>query len=303
MPTISVVVLAYNRPRLLAAALSSVATQRRSPDEVLVIDDHSDPPLLAPGARLIRQPINRGPSAAAARGIAEARGEAVAFLNDDDLWAPDLLAELEAGLEAHPEACIAFCDHDVIDADGTKRPELADELSARYRRTRLTAGPVDLPRAALLDQSVAAASFALTRRDALSPALVRAGGEAWDHFVAVGAALTGRPGVYVDRRLGSYRLSPDGVTARWRVPEHSIAMRARRVAAARLALASPAAVGVRGPIVRNAARDGASALKVAVRGHGRRSVIVFSSRELTRALVCPRREPPRWRSAVSGEFS
>jgi glycosyltransferase involved in cell wall biosynthesis len=296
MSTISVVVLAYNRPRLLAEALAGVAAQRRVPDEVLVIDDHSEPPLIAPGARLIRQPVNRGPSAAAARGIAEARGEAIAFLNDDDVWTPDLLAELEAGLEAHPEACMAFCDHGVIDADGADRPDLAEEVSARYRRTRLDSGPVDLRRAALVDQSVPAASFALTRRDALSPALVRAGGEAWDYFVGVGAALTGRPGVYVDRRLGWYRLSAEGVSAGWKRPERGIALRARRIAAARVALASPAAEGVRGAVARNAARDGASALKVALRprpSHSWRPVLVYYSRELTRAIVCPCRAPPR----------
>ena len=297
MPTITVVILAYNRQALLAQALASVRAQHRQPDEVLVIDDHSEPPLSAPGVRLIRQPVNRGPSAAAARGIAEAHGEAIAFLNDDDVWAPELLAELEAGLDAHPEACMAFCDHGVIDADGTDRPDLARELSGRYRRSRLRGGPVDLRRAALVDQSVPAASFALTWREALSPSLVRAGGEAWDYFVAVGAALTGRPGVYVDRRLGAYRLSVDGVTARWRAPERAIAVRARRVAAARLALASPAAGGVRGVVAGNALRDGASALKVALGrpgpGQRRRPVLVYYSRELTRAVLCPRRAPPR----------
>jgi glycosyltransferase involved in cell wall biosynthesis len=297
MPSISVILLAYNRPQLLAEALAGVAAQSRPPDEVLVIDDHSEPPLTARGARLIRQPVNRGPSAAAARGIVEARGDAIAFLNDDDLWAPGLLAGLEAGLEANPDACMAFCDHGVIDADGMDRPDLAEQVSARYRRTRLADGPIDLRRAALVDQSVPAASFALTRREALSPTLVRAGGEAWDYFVAVGAALTGRPGVYVNRRLGWYRLSSNGVSAGWGAPERAIAVRARRVAAARLALASPAAGGVRGPVARNAARDGASALKAALHrprpGDSWLPVLMYYSRELTRAVVSPRRAPPR----------
>ena len=295
MPTISVVVLAYNRPGLLAEALAGVRRQTRPPDEVLVIDDHSDPPLAADGARLIRQPVNRGPGAAAARGIVEARGEAIAFLNDDDVWAPEFLASLEAALEAHPEASLAFCDHGVIDADGAERPDRADELSAQYRRTRLTAGPVDLSRAALLDMSVPAASFALTRREALAPALVRAGAEAWDYFVSVGAALTGRPGVYVDRRLGWYRLSDDGVSARWRSPRRAIAVRARRVAAARLALGSGAARDVRAEVARQAARDGGGAVLVALRRdlQDRRRPLLYCSRELARALVCPLRAPPR----------
>ncbi|MBV9606807.1 MAG: glycosyltransferase family 2 protein, partial [Solirubrobacterales bacterium] len=198
MLTISVVVLAYNRPRLLAKALASVRGQTRPPDELLVIDDHSEPPLLAEGARLIRQGANLGPGAAAARGIIEARGDAIAFLNDDDIWSPELLAALENALLAHPEACIAFCDHGVIDADGAERPDHADELSARYGRAGLAEGKVSLERAALVDLSVPAASFALTRREALSPQLVRAGAEAWDYFVSVSAALTGRPGVYVN---------------------------------------------------------------------------------------------------------
>lgn len=295
MPTISVVVLAYNRPGLLAEALAGVRAQSRPPDEVLVVDDHSEPPLTAEDARLIRQRANRGPGAAAARGIIEARSQAVAFLNDDDLWGPDLLAELESALAAYPTAAIAFSDHGVVAADGTERPDRADELSESYHRTRLGAGLVDLRRAALLDLSVPAASFALVRREVLSPALVRAGADAWDYFVSVGAALSGRPGVYVDRRLGWYRLSENGVSARWRAPERAIAVRARRIAAARMALTSTASAGVRAEMAGRAAREGGGAVLTALRTRGEegRRPLLYCSRELARAVVCPLRVPPR----------
>jgi hypothetical protein len=65
---------------------------------LLVVDDGSADNSAAiaesygPPVRVIRQP-NQGESVARNRGIAEARGEWVAFLDADDLWLPHKLAE------------------------------------------------------------------------------------------------------------------------------------------------------------------------------------------------------------------
>jgi glycosyltransferase involved in cell wall biosynthesis len=103
-PEVSVVVPTHNRPRLLALTLDSVLWQEGVNVEVVVVDDGSSDDLrpavegLAdPRVRLIRHERARGVSAARNRGVLEARGAWIAFVDDDDLWAPDkLLAQLAA---------------------------------------------------------------------------------------------------------------------------------------------------------------------------------------------------------------
>jgi glycosyltransferase involved in cell wall biosynthesis len=249
MSTIAVIVLAYNRPQLLAEALLSVVRQTRVPTEIIVVDDCSPQPLeVAPEIaeilpiRLVRQPINQGPAQAARRGLRETNAELVAFLNDDDLWEPTFLQRLGEALDAHPEAGAAFCDHWVIGADGTPDRASADRASARFKRDRLPAGLVrDLPRVALVDRSMPGASFSMTRRGELDRDIIASGGDIWDYFVCLCACRSGRPGVYVNERLGSYRLSPGGITANyWTDSQRRVGGGARRIVAARLILDCPA---------------------------------------------------------------
>jgi glycosyltransferase involved in cell wall biosynthesis len=101
-PSVSVIIPTYNRSDAVSRALSSVASQSRPPDEILVVDDGSTDgtpehiPELFPEAIYLRQE-NRGASAARNRGIREARGDYVAFLDSDDEWLP---RKLEHQLEA-----------------------------------------------------------------------------------------------------------------------------------------------------------------------------------------------------------
>lgn len=89
-PSISVIIPAYNARTFLPEALASVHAQELPPAEILVVDDGSNDGTAewASGqenVRVIRQQ-NSGPSAARNRGLEEARGEFVAFLDADDLW-------------------------------------------------------------------------------------------------------------------------------------------------------------------------------------------------------------------------
>jgi glycosyltransferase involved in cell wall biosynthesis len=96
---VSVVVPTRNRSALLAMTLRSVLCQQDVELEVIVVDEAStdDTPavLAALGdgrVRVIRHDMPRGVSSARNRGAVEARGEWLAFVDDDDLWAPDKLA-------------------------------------------------------------------------------------------------------------------------------------------------------------------------------------------------------------------
>ena len=99
MPEVTVVVPTRNRASMLDQALRSIAGQRGVDLEALVVDDGStdDTQAVVMGMgdrrlRLIRHERPEGVSTARNRGIAEARGRWVAFLDDDDLWAPEKLA-------------------------------------------------------------------------------------------------------------------------------------------------------------------------------------------------------------------
>jgi glycosyltransferase involved in cell wall biosynthesis len=100
--TVSVIIPTFNRCDLTSRAIASVLRQTRSPDEILVIDDGSTDGTserLAeqfPEVRTIRQE-NRGVAAARNRGIQEARGDWLAFLDSDDEWRP---RKLEAQIDA-----------------------------------------------------------------------------------------------------------------------------------------------------------------------------------------------------------
>ena len=95
---VSVVVPTRNRCAWLAITLRSVLQQQDVDLELIVVDeastDGTQEMLIAlrdARVRVIRHEIPRGVSGARNRGAAEARGEWLAFLDDDDLWAPDKL--------------------------------------------------------------------------------------------------------------------------------------------------------------------------------------------------------------------
>lgn len=116
--TASVVIPLYNKKPFIGQAIRSALGQSTPPIEVLIVDDGSVDggrelvEELAASAggeriRLVAQ-ANAGVSAARNRGIAEARGEFVAFLDADDWWAPGFLDGALAALAANPDSGAAF---------------------------------------------------------------------------------------------------------------------------------------------------------------------------------------------------
>ncbi len=101
-PAISVVVAAYQRPAATRACVESLLRldYPRELLEVIVVDDASDPPLAAAldglPMRLLRQEANSGPSAARNLGARAARGELLAFIDNDCVADPGWLQTLAA---------------------------------------------------------------------------------------------------------------------------------------------------------------------------------------------------------------
>lgn len=132
-PLVSVVVPTYRRRELLREAVRSALAQDWPSLEVLVVCDH-DPDAGAIAAelcdearvRVIDLDRNHGPGGAEPRnvGVALARGDLVAYLDDDNEWAPDHLSSVVGALR-RAEASFAFSS---MAADGRDlrfaRPEL-----------------------------------------------------------------------------------------------------------------------------------------------------------------------------------
>jgi len=104
-PFFSVIIPVYNRAGPLREAIASVLAQSFQDFEIVVVDDGStdDPKSVVekfadPRIRYFRQP-NGGGGAARNRGLDEAEGVFVAFLDSDDLFLPHHLASMHALLE------------------------------------------------------------------------------------------------------------------------------------------------------------------------------------------------------------
>jgi hypothetical protein len=137
---VSVVVAYYEQKRFLTDAIESVLDQTYPRVEVVFVNDGSrDRPYkdivsLYPGVRGVWQ-RNQGLAAARNRGLEEARGAYVVFLDADDRLLPNAIATNIQMLYRHPEAAFAAGFYRVIDAEGSfveqyERQLIEDPLEA-----------------------------------------------------------------------------------------------------------------------------------------------------------------------------
>jgi glycosyltransferase involved in cell wall biosynthesis len=166
-PSVSIVVCVYNGERFLRAALNSAFAQTYSDFELIAVDDGStDGSALVleccgdPRVRYIRME-NQGAAIALERGVRESRGEFIAMLDQDDLWAPDKLAMHVDLLRQRPEIDLTFSWFRIIDDAG-------HEIGLHSNRYQ---GIIDF-RSLLTDFVIGASSNVVVRRNAIE----RAGG-------------------------------------------------------------------------------------------------------------------------------
>jgi glycosyltransferase involved in cell wall biosynthesis len=124
--TVSVVIPCYNQGRFLGEAIDSVLTQSVPAAEVIVVDDGSDDDTAAVTARYssvayVRQ-RNLGLAQARNRGLREAGGDYLVFLDSDDRLHPMALEVGVRELAAHPAAAFAFGRCLRIDVHGHPLP-------------------------------------------------------------------------------------------------------------------------------------------------------------------------------------
>ena len=143
-PEITVVVPTRNRWHFLRATLESALAQEGVELEVIVVDDGSTDETQArlgeiadPRLRTVRHDVARGVAPARNHGIAEARGEWIAFLDDDDLWAPGKLA-MQLAVARERAAGFVYCGAAHFDETGAVlwiEPAPATEMLGQQLRT------------------------------------------------------------------------------------------------------------------------------------------------------------------------
>ena len=123
---ISVIITSYNRAKDLKDAIKSVIQQTHQAHELIVVDDGSLDDSVAvanrltadlPWAKVIAQQ-NQGQTGAVITGIKHSTGDAIAFLDGDDMWTPEHLKYASEALELDPHIGLYYSN---IEAFGSTR--------------------------------------------------------------------------------------------------------------------------------------------------------------------------------------
>ncbi|NNJ82922.1 MAG: glycosyltransferase, partial [Flavobacteriaceae bacterium] len=130
---VSIIIPTYDRMELLSRTLESIMMQRYSNFEIIVIDDGSPNDQTQnlcsayPKVRYHRIDNSGGPAVPRNKGIRSAKGEFIAFVDDDDLWREDKLSKQMAIFDSNPDTDLVHGCCQGIDEDG----ELLDEIIGR----------------------------------------------------------------------------------------------------------------------------------------------------------------------------
>ena len=121
---ISVVIPLYNKEKQIAYTLQSVQNQTFQDFEIVIVDDGSTDDSIIEvekfsdsRIRLIHQE-NAGVAAARNRGIEEAKGDLIAFLDADDEWKPEYLATQHHLSQKYPDCSVFVCNYEFRSIDG-----------------------------------------------------------------------------------------------------------------------------------------------------------------------------------------
>jgi glycosyltransferase involved in cell wall biosynthesis len=189
---ISVVIPAHNRARSIGRAISGALAQTYPDIEIVVVDDASADDTAArvealghPKVRLVRHATNKGAAAARNTGVANARGDWIAFQDSDDDWLPEKLARQAAHMANLPGDYVAtFCTkidygYDAAGRHGPRRaccmPDPDEAIESGDLHPRLLRGNIIGPQTTLISKAAFRAAGGFDER--------LRNNEDWDLFI------------------------------------------------------------------------------------------------------------------------
>jgi glycosyltransferase involved in cell wall biosynthesis len=214
--TLSIVLCTYQGERFLWQQLESLLTQTRLPDEIVVGDDASvdgswailqDFAVSAQSrgvrVKLLRQPVNSGYIANFSTTLREASGDILFLCDQDDVWHPTKLADIEARFLADPSIVLTCSNAQLVDTRGDNLVHtLFEALELKpHEWQAIDSGAVFQ---VLLCRSMVTGATAAFRRELLGLALPVAEGWIHDEWLALIASVTGRVDV-IRQTLIDYR--------------------------------------------------------------------------------------------------
>lgn len=139
-PLVSVIIPVYNGEKYLQACLDSVSSQTYKTLETLIVDDGSTDRSMEiaenwPGPKTLIRQKNGDVSSARNAGAEAARGEFLAFLDQDDLWEPEKVRKQIALFSADPSLDLVFTDL-IKFFPGGKRHHASDKHTLALSLTR-----------------------------------------------------------------------------------------------------------------------------------------------------------------------
>jgi glycosyltransferase involved in cell wall biosynthesis len=153
MPTVSVVIPAKNRAKMIGKCLDSVLNQTVKADEIIVVDDNSTDntkeivqSYQQYGVKYIPLENKTGAQAARNLGIISATGDYIAFQDSDDEWFDYKLEEQTKLIKSYNSAKFLFIHGDAEDHDcktGKRRERNVPELEGNcYEKLLKSPGPL-----------------------------------------------------------------------------------------------------------------------------------------------------------------
>lgn len=133
MKLVSAIIPVYNGKRYLRRALDSILAQTYSPIEIILIDDGStdnshEIAKQYPNVIYVAQE-NQGNALARMKGVDIAKGEWIAFLDQDDMWIPEKIALQMAAAREHPDCqCVVGKSHYFLDENSAPPPGIKQQI-------------------------------------------------------------------------------------------------------------------------------------------------------------------------------
>jgi len=218
-PLVSIIIPTFDRPRYLQEAIEAVLAQTYPNIEVLIFDNGTLDETLAvaadatrrdPRVRFQRNERNLGMSANFNALARAARGEFLVAIGDDDRLLPEFVARLVGVMR--PELSVAFSNHYLINAEGTRLEAESCDHTQHYGRDAIPAGVLENAEAAAWRQSIPMSASLLRTAD-LQRLRFREDLNTPDIEFFIRLALQGARFIFVPEYLMEYRVHVGAVTA------------------------------------------------------------------------------------------